>query len=119
MSPLTEIDTKHGAAYITWTIPTPSEWDGRKIELWRSSSNQSTTLYHVATIAEDSEVSTLLTKADDSFTWLDDLNDHELTDAKREAGDVYAVDGTVDFSALPILLPNGELNANEVWRNES
>ena len=112
LSPLTEIDTKHGAAYITWTIPTPSDWDGRKIELWRSSSNQSTTLYHVATIAEDSEASTLLTKTDSSFTWLDDLNDHELTDAKREAGDVYDFDGTVDFSALPILLPNGELNAN-------
>lgn len=112
LSPLTEIDTKHGAAYITWTIPTPSDWDGRKIELWRSSSNQSTTLYHVATIAEDSQASTLLTKTDSSFTWLDDLNDHELTDAKREAGDVYSVDGTVGFSALPILLPNGELNAN-------
>ena len=112
LSPLTEIDTKHGAAYITWTMPNPSDWDGRKIELWRSSSNQSTTLYHVATIAEDSEASVLLTKTDSSFTWLDDLNDNELTDAKREAGDVYEVDGTVDFSALPILLPNGELNAN-------
>lgn len=116
LSPLTEIDTKHGAAYITWTIPTPSDWDGRKIELWRSSSNQSTTLYHVATISEDSddESNPLLTwNADDfTFTWLDDLNDHELTDAKRETGDVYNVDGTVGFSALPILLPNGELNAN-------
>ena len=99
LSPLTEIDTKHGAAYITWTIPTPSEWDGRKIELWRSSSNQSTTLYHVATISETSNF---------NGTWLDDLNDHELTDAKRKAGDLY----DVDFSALPILLPNGELNAN-------
>jgi hypothetical protein len=120
LSPLTEIDTKHGAAYITWKIPIPKDaddnvfWDGRKIELWRSSSNQSTTLYHVATIAEDSSgvSNPLLTWNANDFTWLDDLNDHELTDAKREAGDVYAVDGTVDFSALPILLPNGELNAN-------
>lgn len=123
LSPVTQIDTKHGAAYIKWTIPKPADWDGRKIELWRSSSNQATTLYHVATIAEDSEDTDnpLLVWSDDDFTWLDDLNDHELTDARREAGDVYftevdgnnvPLDGTVGFSALPILLPNGELNAN-------
>lgn len=96
LSPVTEIDTDYGCASITWTLP-----DGLvvpencKIELWRSSANQATTLFKVKTLAGD------------ATTFFDDLNDHELTDAKRKETDKWD-----EFTALPILLPNGELNAN-------
>ena len=104
LSPLTEIDTGYGKGRITWTIDAPP--DGFKAEIWRSSANQSTTLFQVASLDGT-------TATDGKITFIDDLNDHELTDAKRE--EQTQVDGTYrccEFSAMPILLPNGELNAN-------
>ena len=104
LSPLTEIDTDTGKGRITWTIDAPPE--GLKAEIWRSSSNQSTTLFQVASLDGT-------TATDGKITFIDDLNDHELTDAKRE--EQTREDGTYrrcEFSAMPILLPNGELNAN-------
>jgi hypothetical protein len=61
--------------------------DGRvlKLELWRSTANQAYTLYRLP----------------DSALVLDDLTDAELTDPNRE-----------NYLAMPILLPNGELNAS-------
>lgn len=66
-----------------------SGWAASHIELWRTTSNQATTLYRVATIA--------ITES----TFFDDLTDEELRDPDR-AG----------YAAMPIVLPNGELNAN-------
>ena len=94
LSPVTVQDTKDGCPYIAWTIPVTQNDvpPGCKVEIWRSSSNQATTLYKLETISEFT---------DDHISYFDDMNDHDLTDATREG-----------FSALPILLPNGELNAN-------
>lgn len=58
-----------------------------KIELWRTTSNQATTLYRVATTTD--------------LTYFDDLTDEELRNPDRPG-----------YAALPIVLPNGELNAN-------
>ena len=104
LSPLTEVDTKYGASYLKWIIPEPALWDGRKIELWRSSTDQATTLFHVTTIEEDDEDGPFLKRHQNNgleIWYIDDMHDYELTDGKRD-----------DFMALPILLPNGELNAN-------
>ena len=104
LSPLTEVDTKYGASYLKWIIPEPALWEGRKIELWRSSTDQATTLFHVTTIEEDDEDGPFLKRHQNNgleIWYIDDMHDYELTDGKRD-----------DFMALPILLPNGELNAN-------
>jgi hypothetical protein len=57
------------------------------VELWRSTANQATTLYRVATI--------------EGSAYPDTLTDEELRDPDREG-----------YAAMPIVLPNGELNAN-------
>ena len=86
LSPLTEIDAGEGKASASWTVAAPTG-RAKKVELWRSTSNQATTLYRVATITGA------------SFT--DSLTDDELRDPDRK-----------DYAAMPIVLPNGELNAN-------
>jgi hypothetical protein len=59
--------------------------------LWRTTSNQATTLFRVAKLS-----------GDDAFgSTTDDLTDWEVMDPGREG-----------FQAMPVLLPNGELNAN-------
>lgn len=89
LSPVTVVDTKDGSSQLTWTLPADLVVpDNCTIELWRSSANQSTTLYFIKELTDERE-------------YVDVINEHDLTDADRE-----------DFSALPILLPNGELNAN-------
>jgi len=85
LSPVTEIDTGEGAARLTWNPPAPTG-RAKKVELWRTTGDQAVTLYRVATVTE---------------TFLDDLTDEELRNADR-AG----------YAAMPIVLPNGELNAN-------
>ena len=94
LSPVSVVDTNDGCASISWSIPStiPS---GYEVELWRTSSNQSTTLFKLKTLASG------------VTTFFDDLNDHELTNAKRKETSEWD-----EFAALPILLPNGELNAN-------
>ncbi len=86
LSPLTEIDAGEGKASAAWTVAAPTG-RAKKVELWRSTSNQATTLYRVAAITGT------------SFT--DDLTDDELRDPDRSG-----------YAAMPIVLPNGELNAN-------
>lgn len=89
LSPVAEVDAGNSATSITWSVPTPPA--GLAVELWRTSSNQATTLYRVAKIG-----------GKDPFgSTTDDINDNELTDPNRNG-----------FLAMPILLPNGELNAN-------
>jgi len=95
LSPVTEVDCGDGKEFINWSVPSgnadPPAAKGWSIELWRSTSNQATTLFRVAKLA-----------GDDAFgSTHDDLTDWELIDPAREG-----------FQAMPILLPNGELNAN-------
>ena len=87
LSPVTEVDCGDGAAALYWS---PGGGSGA-VELWRTTSNQATTLFRVAKLG-----------GKDSFgSTRDDLSDWELADPAREG-----------FQAMPILLPNGELNAN-------
>jgi hypothetical protein len=90
LSPVRELDVGEGTAGITWDFAQPPQ-GGRvtHIELWRSTSGQAQTVYRVARIAVG---------LDDSF--YDDLTDEELRDPDRDG-----------YEAMPILLPNGELNA--------
>jgi hypothetical protein len=89
LSPLKEVDCGDGASHITWTYAAAPS--GMSVELWRSTSNQATTLFRVAKIGG--------TGAFGSAT--DSLTDWELVDPDRTG-----------FLAMPVLLPNGELNAN-------
>lgn len=86
LSPLKEVDCGEGTSAITWQFAAVS---GRqaKVELWRSTSNEATTLYRVT--------------ANATASFVDNLTDEELRDADR-----------TDYAAMPIVLPNGELNAN-------
>jgi hypothetical protein len=86
LSPVAEIDAGEAAASMTWTLPAVT---GRaaKVELWRTTGNQATALYRVY--------------SGNQSTFVDDLTDEEVRDPDR-AG----------YAAMPIVLPNGELNAN-------
>ena len=65
------------------------------LELWRTTSDQAYTVYRVkAVTAGDIDPAA-------PFDFEDDLTDVELTDFEREG-----------YAAMPVLLPNGELNAN-------
>jgi hypothetical protein len=86
LSPLKEIDAGEGKASVSWTVPAATG-RAKKIELWRSTGNQATTLYRVTTLT--------------GTTFTDDLTDDELRDPDRDG-----------YAAMPIVLPNGELNAN-------
>jgi hypothetical protein len=85
LSPVAEVDAGEGVASISWTVPAPSG-RAKKAELWRSTSNEALTLYRVASV--------------EAASFLDDLTDEELRDPDR-AG----------YAAMPIVLPNGEINA--------
>lgn len=94
LSPVTEVDTGEGTQRIDWTVTCPTNTDGRalSIELWRTTGNQATALYRVATL--------FAPFGDPTITWIDDLTDEEVRDANRQG-----------YAAMPIVLPNGELNA--------
>ena len=85
LSPVTEIDAGEGATSIQWN-PAPATGRAKKIELWRSTANEALTLYRVTTC---------------TGTFLDDLTDEELRDPDRTG-----------YAAMPIVLPNGAMNAN-------
>lgn len=90
LSPVKEVDCGDGCELLEWTYTAPSN-PAYNVELWRSTSNQATTLFRVAKIG-----------GEDAFgSTTDDLTDWELLDPTREG-----------FQAMPVLLPNGELNAN-------
>lgn len=87
LSPVAELDCGNGTSQITWNYAAPPA--GMHVELWRTTSSQAITLYRVATITS-------------GFGAYDDsLTDWELIDKDRDG-----------FAGMPILLPNGELNAN-------
>lgn len=87
LSPLKEIDAGEGASSVTWTAPAPTG-RAKKVELWRSTGNEATTLYRAAVRSSASG-------------YVDNLTDEELRDPDRK-----------DYAAMPVVLPNGELNAN-------
>ena len=89
LSEVNELDAGEAATSITWSVEASTNPRVTHIELWRSTSGQATTMYRVARLAQD-----------EANGYLDDLTDEELRDPDRE-----------DYAALPILLPNGELNA--------
>lgn len=90
LSPVREFDAGEGTAGITWSCdPPPSGGRATHVELWRSTSGQAQTIYRVARLA-----------AADAGDFHDDLTDEELRDPDRGG-----------YEAMPILLPNGELNA--------
>lgn len=86
LSPVNEVDCGDGTASITWTFPAPAA-RAQKVELWRSTANEATALYRVT--------------ANATAPYLDDMTDDELRDANR-----------TDYAAMPVVMPNGELNAN-------
>lgn len=86
LSPLKEIDAGEGAASLSWTF-TSASGRAKKVELWRTTGDQAVTLYRVAVIT--------------GLSYSDSLTDEELRDADR-----------TDYAAMPIVLPNGEVNAN-------
>jgi hypothetical protein len=88
LSPVTEVDAGEGKASVSWTVASGSNNRTRRVELWRSTSNQAITLYRVTTLAVG------------TTTFTDDLTDEELRDPDR-AGN----------AAMPIFLASGELNA--------
>ena len=89
LSPATEVDCGNGKASITWSYTAPPS--GYSVELWRTTSNQAATVFRVAKIGG----------AGAFGSTTDSYDDWELYDIDRTG-----------FSAMPILLPNGELNAN-------
>jgi hypothetical protein len=88
LSPVSEVDAGEGAQSLSWAVTLPA---GRTsaVELWRTTSNQATTLYRVASLTASAEA------------FLDDLTDEELRDPDRTG-----------YAAMPVVLPNGSLNAN-------
>lgn len=93
LSPVLELDAGEGLASATWYVQNSTQSRVTHVELWRSTSGQATTVYRVARI--------LLEPFNGAVVqYIDDLTDDELRDPDR-AG----------YEAMPILLPNGELNA--------
>lgn len=89
LSPAATFDAGDGAGAITWSaLNSNAPPRATKVELWRTTSNQAITVYRVATL-------------DIGATFVDSLTDSELIDPDREG-----------YVAMPVLLPNGELNAN-------
>ena len=94
LSPVAESDTGEGTRQITWTVARPANTDGRvlAIELWRTTGNQATALSRSKTLTGPFDQATA--------SWIDDLTDEELRDANRTG-----------YAAMPIVMPNGDLNA--------
>lgn len=86
LSPVREVDAGDGAQSMSWSVAGPSNTDGRTltVELWRTTGDQALMLYRVGT----------------GTTFTDDLTDDEVRSPDR-AG----------YAAMPIVLPNGDLNA--------
>lgn len=87
LSPVEEVKCGDGASAMTWTVGDLAD-GATSIELWRTSSDQATTLFFVA-------------KLDKTNTFVDALSDYDLTNPERKG-----------FLAMPILLADGSLNAN-------
>ena len=96
LSPIKTVDTGDGVGSLAWSVPAYDPGDRKySLELWRTTSDQAYTVYRIKEVSwEDVDPTT-------PFEFEDDLTDVELTDFEREG-----------YAAMPVLLPNGELNAN-------
>lgn len=103
LSPVTTIDAGDGVGLLLWTVPLPTYERAKTVELWRTTSDEAYTVYRVASMpaTEADDKTTIQPPPKGTLQFRDDLTDLELQDYNR---DLYA--------ALPVLLPNGELNAN-------
>jgi hypothetical protein len=97
LSPVLELDAGEAATGCRWTIEPSLQTDRvTHVELWRSTSGQETTMYRAHRIPIDEFP---------QGGYFDDLTDAELRDPDRKQDD-YEI-----YAAMPILLPNGEINA--------
>lgn len=88
LSPVRVFEAGSGAGAITWSaLNSNVRARSHKVELWRTTGNQAAVVYRAATV-------------DVGSTFVDSLTDDELRDPDRTG-----------YAAMPILLPNGELNA--------
>lgn len=106
MSPVTEVDTGEGTKSINWvcTAPDPDQRErrGLQIELWRSTANQATAIYRVATLPVDTFVVPEFGPPIEGGGWyMDDLTDEELRNPDRDG-----------YAAMAVVMPNGDLSAN-------
>ena len=93
ISELTSVDGASGVSGINWTWSNDGiEARVDKIELWRTSPNQITTLYRVATLSKTAGVL--------PNTYSDTVADYVLIDPER-----------VGYGLMPIVLPSGMTNA--------
>jgi hypothetical protein len=89
ISELTSIEVSSAAAGLTWNWSNAGmESRVDKIELWRTTADQVLVLYKVAEVSKG------------TTTYADTLSDTQLSDPSRTG-----------FAALPITLPNGQVNA--------
>lgn len=91
ISDMTFVEVDSGAGSLEWTL-THGHIDDRvtEVELWRSTGDQETLLYRVATIPRSSFPG----------TYLDGLADKDLIDVSRDG-----------YGLLPVTLPSGQVNA--------
>jgi hypothetical protein len=89
ISETVEVDAKEGANSLTWSISHPYR-DARadKLELWRTSGDQSALLFRVAILDKD------------ATSYTDTLSDFDLTNPLR-----------AEYGLMPITLPSGQINA--------
>ena len=98
LSPVNELEAGEYATSCTWKIAPSLQTDRvTHVELWRSTSGQALTMYRVARIPIEEF------PYDEGY--VDDFTDAEIRDPDRKQGD-YEI-----YAAMPILLPNGEINA--------
>jgi hypothetical protein len=93
ISELKEVDCTTGSGSITWNLGhSGADTRASKVELWRTTGDQEVVLYRVASLALNVS------------TYVDTLSDADLLDVTRNtAGNEYGF--------MPIVLPNGALNA--------
>jgi hypothetical protein len=93
ISDLLEVSAPPSSSQFTWSWSNDGmESRVHKIELWRTTSDQSVVLYRVAAIAKVDGVM--------PTTYQDTLTDDQILDPEREA-----------FGVMPIVMPSGQLNA--------
>jgi len=90
LSPVEEVKCGDGASALNWGVPTATD-GANAVELWRTSSDQATTLFRVAKLGGNEPFGSTV----------DTLSDYDLTNPARKG-----------FLAMPILLSDGSLNAN-------
>jgi hypothetical protein len=94
ISPLADIELTAAAGTINWSWSNTGMEDRvHKIELWRSTSDQALVLYRVAVLDKT------------ATSYADTVGDSELINPER------LISGQKVFGILPVVLPNGQVNA--------